>query len=181
MFGLLAARGKIVVKQDYYKYSSWSDQRTAHLPSCYAGLRRIECALCRPCPITPNGFTRPQRVDPLRTKQNGRHFANEFSNSLSLINICVFWFKFHFNLFRWVQPTISQHWFRWWLGTEHISYNVTMPELGELGIRKSTLGSKLQQKVYIWCGIAVRISNIWLKLGWVMHIVPWCRSQFKMA
>ena len=30
-----------------------------------------------------------------------------------------FWFKFHWNLFPGVQMTISQHWFRQWLGAEH--------------------------------------------------------------
>ena len=44
--------------------------------------------------------------------QNCWHF--EFSRKI----IFLFWLKFYRNLFHWVQLTISQHWFRWWLVVE---------------------------------------------------------------
>ena len=41
-----------------------------------------------------------------------------FSSSFSWITIAVFWLEFHWNLFPHVQLTISQYWFRLWLGTK---------------------------------------------------------------
>ena len=41
-----------------------------------------------------------------------------FSNLVSCMTIVVFWFKFHRNLFPWVQWTMSQHWFRYWFVAE---------------------------------------------------------------
>ena len=34
------------------------------------------------------------------------------SNEFSWMKMVEFWFKFHWNLFPWVQLTIGQHWFR---------------------------------------------------------------------
>ena len=39
-----------------------------------------------------------------------------FSNAFSRMKSFVYWLKFHWRLFLRVQFTISQHWFRWWLG-----------------------------------------------------------------
>ena len=39
-----------------------------------------------------------------------------FSNAFSWMRMYEFRLKFHWNLFHRVQLTISQHWFRWWLG-----------------------------------------------------------------
>ena len=39
-----------------------------------------------------------------------------FTNALSWKKIIVFLFKFHWNMFPWVQISICQHWFTWWLG-----------------------------------------------------------------
>ena len=43
-----------------------------------------------------------------------------FSNAFSWMKNFVFWFKFHWGLFLRVQLTISQHWFKLWLGTEQV-------------------------------------------------------------
>ena len=40
------------------------------------------------------------------------------SNAFSWMKILEFWLKFHWSLFIWVQLTIFQHWFRWWLGAD---------------------------------------------------------------
>ena len=67
-----------------------------------------------------------------------------FVNSFPKMKICVFWFQFHWRLFLWVQLTIRQHWFRWWLGAEHARHyrNQCWPSslthyaaLGELELR----------------------------------------------
>ena len=41
-----------------------------------------------------------------------------FSNPFSRMKSFVFWFEFHWSLFLRVQLTISQHWFRKWLGAD---------------------------------------------------------------
>ena len=41
-----------------------------------------------------------------------------FSNAFSWMNKVPFWRKFHRSLFLRVHLTKTQHWFRWWLGTE---------------------------------------------------------------
>ena len=61
--------------------------------------------------------TRPQWVNTLRSRKNGRQFA-DFSNAFYWMKMFVFWLKFHWSLFLRVQLTIYQHWFRWWLGTD---------------------------------------------------------------
>ena len=43
-------------------------------------------------------------------------FQTAFSIAFSWVKIVVFWWKFHWNLFPWIQLTIFQHWVRWWLG-----------------------------------------------------------------
>ena len=43
-----------------------------------------------------------------------------FSNELSWMKSILFWFDFHWSLFPSVQ-LISQHWFRWWLGTVQVT------------------------------------------------------------
>ena len=41
-----------------------------------------------------------------------------FSDGFSWMKSSVFWLKFHWSLFPRVQLTITQHWFRWWLGAD---------------------------------------------------------------
>ena len=41
-----------------------------------------------------------------------------FSDAFSWMKKFDFWLKFHWSLFLRVQLTITQHWFRWWLGAE---------------------------------------------------------------
>ena len=55
------------------------------------------------------------------------------SNAFSWIKTFVFWFEFHWRLFLRVQLTISQHWFRWWLGAEQVkSHYLNQCLLGSL-------------------------------------------------
>ena len=41
-----------------------------------------------------------------------------FSNAFAWMKCFVFLFKFHWSLLLWVQSTISQHWFKQWLGAD---------------------------------------------------------------
>ena len=43
-------------------------------------------------------------------------FQTTFSNAISWKKIYGFWLRFYWSLFLRAQSTISQHWFRWWLG-----------------------------------------------------------------
>ena len=45
-------------------------------------------------------------------------FQTTFSNAFSWMKMCEFRLRFHWNLFPMVQLTISQHWFRLWLGAD---------------------------------------------------------------
>ena len=44
-----------------------------------------------------------------------------FSDSFSSIKVFVFWVKFHWNLFPRDQLTISQYWYRLWLGANKVT------------------------------------------------------------
>ena len=48
--------------------------------------------------------------------QNGLHFTDNILDAFSWMKSFVFWSKFH--LLLRVHLTITQHWFRWWLGAE---------------------------------------------------------------
>ena len=50
-------------------------------------------------------------------KQNGRHFAVDIftMHFLEWMKKIIFWFKFHWKFFRYMQLSIIQHWFRKWL------------------------------------------------------------------
>ena len=45
-------------------------------------------------------------------------FWQTTSNAFTWMKMIEFGLKFHWNLFTGVQLTISQHWFRWWVGAE---------------------------------------------------------------
>ena len=51
--------------------------------------------------------------------QNGRHFADYFSNAFSSMKHFMLRFKIHWSLFLKVQLTITQHWFSQWFGAEY--------------------------------------------------------------
>ena len=55
-----------------------------------------------------------------RDKVSAPYLQRTFLNSFSLMKI-VFRFKFHWNRFSKVHLTISQHWFRKWLGAEQVT------------------------------------------------------------
>ena len=44
-------------------------------------------------------------------------------NVFSWMKMMEFRLKFHWSLFLWVLLTISEHWFRWWLGTDQATSN----------------------------------------------------------
>ena len=50
-------------------------------------------------------------------RQDGRHFGRSHFKCIFL-NVIELRFKFHWNLFQWVQLTKCQHWFRKWFGAE---------------------------------------------------------------
>ena len=43
------------------------------------------------------------------------------SNAFSSMKMLEFQLKIHWSLFLWVQLTISQHWFKWWLVTDQVT------------------------------------------------------------
>ena len=51
----------------------------------------------------------------------GTILQTTFTNVFSWMKIDLFWFKFHWKLSVRVKIAISQHWFRWWPGTEQTS------------------------------------------------------------
>ena len=51
-------------------------------------------------------------VNMLRPRQNGRDFADDFSNAFSWMKMFEYRLKFHWSLLLRVQLTISQYWFR---------------------------------------------------------------------
>ena len=57
-------------------------------------------------------------LNTLRPRQNGRHFPDDIFKRIFLNEKVWTPIKFHWNLFLRVQLTISQHWFRLWLGVE---------------------------------------------------------------
>ena len=71
---------------------------------------------CWPTYPTPYDFNRPQWVNTLRPRHNGRHFPEDISNPFSRMKTVLFRFQFHWM----VQLTIIIHqWFRRLaLGTE---------------------------------------------------------------
>ena len=54
----------------------------------------------------------------LRPRPNGRHFPG---NIFKCMKTYEFRLRFHWSLFRRVQLTMSQHWFRQWLGTGQVT------------------------------------------------------------
>ena len=58
--------------------------------------------------ITQNGVF----INTSRENQKGRHFANAILRASYWQKILVFWSKFHWKVFLWVQLMLCQHWFR---------------------------------------------------------------------
>ena len=52
----------------------------------------------------------------LRSRQNGRHFADDILKYIFLKKMHEFHLRFHLSLFLRFELTIFQHWFRYWLG-----------------------------------------------------------------
>ena len=62
----------------------------------------------RPLVSAPQGFI----LTHLPLDKMAANLADDFSNEFSWMKMIELWFKFHWNLFLWVQLTIGQHWFR---------------------------------------------------------------------
>ena len=82
-------------KSALVKVMAWCRQATSHYLS-----------QCWPRSMLPNGVTRPQWVNNLRSEQNGRHLAATFSNAFSWLKIILFWLKFQWSLLLSIQSTI---------------------------------------------------------------------------
>ena len=54
----------------------------------------------------------------LRSRQNGRHLADDAFKRFFLMKMLEFRLKFHWSLFLRVRLTIFQHWIRSWLGAD---------------------------------------------------------------
>ena len=53
--------------------------------------------------------------------QNDRHFADNIFKCIFMNGKFIFWFDLHWSLFLSIQLTMSQHWFRYWLGAEQVT------------------------------------------------------------
>ena len=67
------------------------------------------------------------RVDISRSRQKAAIFQNTFSNAVSWMKIYEFQLKFRWKWLLWVQLTIFQHWFRWWLGAGQATSHYLSP------------------------------------------------------
>ena len=68
--------------------------------------------------FTPLGPILLTAINTLRPGQNYCHFADESFKCICLNKNVRILIKYHWSLFLRVQLTISQHWFRQWLGTD---------------------------------------------------------------
>ena len=57
------------------------------------------------------------KMNRMKLEQNGQHFGGTIFKRISF-NLFEFLIQFHWNMFMRVELMISQHQFRWWLGTE---------------------------------------------------------------
>ena len=79
---------------------------SSHWPSPYPGFSRNDVML------TSQHVTQYQPLHPLThlpPGQNGRHFADDIFRCIFVNEMFLFWLKFHWSLFLWVQLTITQH------------------------------------------------------------------------
>ena len=110
-----------------------------------------------------------------------------FSDAFSWMKIFIFWVQFHLILFLWVQLTITQHWFRQWLGAEYATshyLNQWWPHslthvCGTRGICldltekwRQALDSRWYLALYFWA-LAKHLD--------AYHIVPFCISCMNMT
>ena len=127
-------------------------------------------------------LSRGRWVNTLRLKQYGHHFADAFSWK----EMFVFWFKFHWSVFLNVQLTISQHWFRWWLGTVHPHVNDKCNTL-----KPKQNGHHFPDNIFkciflnwnIWISIEISLKFV-LKgpinnIPSLVQMMAWCRSGNK--
>ena len=97
--------------------------------------------------VLKKAFNLIMNPNTLRLRQNGCHFAENFSNWFSFIKTYEFQIKFHWSLFLRAQLTIFQHWFRYWLGTNQATSHylnqwctLMTPQL-RLGLIKGIVGA----------------------------------------
>ena len=85
-------------KSTIVKSMAWCHQVTSHYLSH-----------CWPTSMSSYGITRPQWVNTLRPRQDGRYFADNVLKCIFLSKMCEFRLRFHWSLFLRVQLTIFQH------------------------------------------------------------------------
>ena len=83
-------------------------------------------------------------------------FQTTFLNEFSWTKMYKFRLKFHWSLFPRVQLTISQHWFRWWLGADQATSHylnqwwlIYWRIYASLGLNELIFG-KESQRAYMW-------------------------------
>ena len=91
---------------------SLSQVSSAHFIGEQSMIRLRSRGLSAKVVATYNWLLQNHLVNTLRPEQNGHHFADDSQNSFSCMNITVYWSKFHWNLFPWVQLKIDLYWFR---------------------------------------------------------------------
>ena len=105
-------------------------------------------------------------INTLRPRQNGRHFADDIFKCIFLNENVWIPIKISLSLFLRVQLTISQHWFRLWLGADQ-------PLSGPMMVRLPThifVTRPQWVNVFIWwicntlvspaCHLELRLSDI---------------------
>ena len=120
-----------------------------------------------------------EHFNTLRLKQNCRHFADDIFKC-SWMKMYEFRLRFHWNLFLRLELTISQHWFRWWLGANQATSHylsepimvgllthicVTRPQWVEL-LLPSQCWELMENIVFYFCWNKPSVTrckhNIWL-------------------
>ena len=85
---------------------------------------RLPCSEALPCPAVkqPDKKTYDNQshrsITTLRPKRNGCHFADNIFKCIFLNENVLILFKISLNLFLRIELTISQYWFRLWLGAD---------------------------------------------------------------
>ena len=100
-------------------YISWSVLHTCPLKVVYIVTYIIYHISLNPC----NSFSTVcgqviSFINSSSPGQNGRFSQMLYSDAFSWMESFISWLKFHWSLFRRVQLTMTQLWFRWWLGAE---------------------------------------------------------------
>ena len=108
--------------------------------------------------------------NPLRPRQMAAIFQTTFSNAFSWMKMYEFRLRFHWILFPRVQLTISQHWFRSWLGTSQ----VTSHDLNQwwLVYWRINVSLGLNELSFLWsCFIGCSVDSNLLIASWLLPLM----------